>query len=180
MHLPAELVERKNDLLLTLRREMNGAVAGSMHDGGIDYSLNFGVSIPTIRTVAKRYAGDDELAAVAWQSGVRELRLAALFMATPDLLAGVEWTEGVDTYELAENYIWSLSRSADALTAVVSRLSASVRLLDRYMTLLAYARKAQWFAPETVEAACRAAEQSGEPALQRVVENIRITLEEQI
>ena len=80
----------------------------------------------------------------------------------------------------AENYIWSLSRSADALTAVVSRLSASARLLDRYMTLLAYARKAQWFAPELIEAACRAAEQSEEPALQRVVENIRITLEEQI
>ena len=92
MHLSAEIIERKNELLLALRREMNGAVAGSMRDGGIEYGLNFGVSVPTIRSVASRYAGDDELASEVWKSGVRELRLAGLFIATPELLAEEAWS----------------------------------------------------------------------------------------
>ncbi len=177
MHLSAEIIERKNELLLTLRREMNGAVAGSMRDGGIEYGLNFGVSVPTIRSVASRYAGDNELASEVWKSGVRELRLAGLFIATPELLAEESWSGAVDTFEVAENYVWSLSRSEAALRSVVARLAGSARILDRYMTLLAYARRAHWFSAEEVERACREAECSSEPALQRVAENLRIILE---
>ena len=177
MHLSAEIIERKNELLLALRREMNGAVAGSMRDGGIEYGLNFGVSVPTIRSVASRYAGDDELASEVWKSGVRELRLAGLFIATPELLAEEAWSGAVDTFEVAENYVWSLSRSEAALRSVVARLAGSDRLMDRYMTLMAYARKPQWFPVEEVERACSEAEHRTEPALQRVAENLRIRLE---
>lgn len=178
MHLSAELIERKNELLLALRREMNGAVAGSMRDGGIEYGLNFGVSVPTIRSVATRYAGDDELASEVWRSNVRELRLAGLFIASPACLADEAWSGAVDTMEIAENYIWSLSRSDEALCEVVARLSKSRLTLDCYMTLLAYARRPHLFLSECVERACVAAEQSEEPALRRAAENLRIRLEE--
>lgn len=178
MHLPKELIERKNELMLALRREMNGAVAGSMRDGGIEYSLNFGVSVPTIRAIAARYAGDDELAAEVWKSGVRELRLAALFIATPGLLTAEWWVAMVENYELAENYVWSLSRGEKELKEVVGRLKGSERLLDRYILLLGYARRYSLFAAEEIEEACRAAEGSGEPSLRRVAENLRICIEE--
>lgn len=177
MHLSAELVERKNELLLALRREMNGAVAGSMRDGGINYGLNFGVSVPTIRSVAARYAGDDELASEVWKSSVRELRLAGLFIATPQRLVGDAWSGAVDTMEIAENYIWSLSRSEEALREVVGRLSRSLLPFNRYMILLAYARRPHLFPREEVERACVSAEQSGVAALQRAAENLRICLE---
>lgn len=177
MHLSAELIERKNELLLALRREMNGAVAGSMRDGGIEYGLNFGVSVPTIRSVASRYAGDDELASEVWKSGVRELRLAGLFIATPELLAEEAWSGAVDTFEVAENYVWSLSRSEESLRRVVERLMSGDELLSRYMVLLSFARKPRLFPADIVESLCSAAECNESPALRRVAENLRICLE---
>ena len=178
MHLPKELIEKKNELLLSLRREMNGAVAGAMRDGGIvDYSLNFGVSVPTIRSVAKSFAGDDALAQEVWGSGVRELRLASLFIASPSLLATEKWCSEVDTLELAENYVWSLSRSDEALDRVVERLMDSRALIDRYMVLLSFARRMPMGDMLIARRLCQEAEQSGEPALQRVAENLRITMD---
>ena len=93
-------------LLGELRREMNGAVVDSMHDKGIDYALSYGVSIPTIRTLARQYAPDDELARLLYRQQVRELQLAALSIASPESVTAEEltfWSEGVTTVEMAEN-----------------------------------------------------------------------------
>ena len=70
-------------LLGELRREMNGAVVDSMREKGIEYALSYGVSIPTIRALARQYAPDDELARLLYQQQVRELQLAALTIASP-------------------------------------------------------------------------------------------------
>ena len=40
-------------LLGELRREMNGAVVDSMREKGIEYALSYGVSIPTVRALAR-------------------------------------------------------------------------------------------------------------------------------
>lgn len=72
-----------NALLRRLRTEMNGAVVESMERQGIRYPLNYGVSVPTIRTVSGAYAGDHELALLLFEQPVRELKLAALFIDDP-------------------------------------------------------------------------------------------------
>ena len=42
-------------LLKRLKVEMNGAVTGAMQERGIVYPLNYGVSVPTIRGIAREY-----------------------------------------------------------------------------------------------------------------------------
>ena len=45
-------------LLRELRRERNGAVADSMRYYGTPYGLNYGVSLPTLRRIARAEAPD--------------------------------------------------------------------------------------------------------------------------
>ncbi len=172
-----EVIDKKNELLLALRREMNGAVAGAMRDGGIEYGLNLGVSVTTVRSIATRFAPDDELARRAWGSGVRELRLAALFIAPAEALADVErWRSGVETLELAENWIWALSRHEEFIKEVFGVLRMSYDLLDRYMVLLALARRPQLMDLNDAEELCRKELLASEPMIRRAADNLSIVL----
>lgn len=108
-------------LLGQLRREMNGAVVDSMRYHGSDYGLNYGVSIPTIRTIARAEGCDDALARYLYLQQVRELRLAALHIADPALLtiedAGF-WGDGIVNSEVAEEAAFAYLSRADALPAI--------------------------------------------------------------
>ena len=133
-------------LLGELRREMNGAVVDSMHDKGIDYALSYGVSIPTIRTLARQYAPDDELARLLYRQQVRELQLAALSIASPESVTAEEltfWSEGVTTVEMAENVATVLiARTPVAEVAAKEWLATESGLL-RYAAMLIGARCAE-------------------------------------
>ena len=59
-----DLTSRMVYLLGELRREMNGAVADSMRYYGTRYGLNYGVSLPTIRTIASKEPAKKE--SVLW------------------------------------------------------------------------------------------------------------------
>lgn len=126
-------------LLGELRREMNGAVVDSMREKGIDYALSYGVSIPTIRALARQYAPDDELARLLYQQQVRELQLAALTIASPESVTAEEltfWARAVTTVEMAENVATVLiARTAVAEVAAREWLKAEDGLL-RYAAML--------------------------------------------
>lgn len=126
-------------LLGELRREMNGAVVDSMREKGIEYALSYGVSIPTVRALARQYAPDDELARLLYQQQVRELQLAALTIATPESVTREElafWATGVTTVEMAENVATVLiGRTSVATEAVHEWLGAANGLL-RYAAML--------------------------------------------
>lgn len=130
-------------LLADLRREMNGAVVDSMRDKGIVYPLSYGVSIPTIRALARPLAPDDELARLLYRQEVRELRLAALSIAAPESVTAEElpfWAGGITTVEMAENAATVLiCRSAAAADAVRLWLRSDDALL-RYAAMLTGAR----------------------------------------
>ena len=49
-------------LLGRLKKEMNGAVAEAMQRRGLNYPLNYGVSVPTIRSIAGEYGTSHSLA----------------------------------------------------------------------------------------------------------------------
>lgn len=120
-------------LLGELRREMNGAVVDSMREKGIEYALSYGVSIPTIRALARQYAPDDELARLLYQQQVRELQLAALSIASPENVTEEElpfWAKAVTTVEMAENVATVLiSRTSVAEIAVREWLKVENGLL---------------------------------------------------
>lgn len=91
-----------------LKIEMNGAVTDAMRDygGGVQgYGLNYGVSLPTIKDVARESAPDHELALALWRQDVRELKLAALFVDDPAQVTEGQmeaWASGWRVPELAE------------------------------------------------------------------------------
>lgn len=126
-------------LLGELRREMNGAVVDSMREKGIEYALSYGVSIPTIRALARQYAPDDELARLLYQQQVRELQLAALSIASPESITADElpfWAKAVTTVEMAENVATVLiARTKVAEVAAREWLVADNALL-RYAAML--------------------------------------------
>lgn len=126
--------EKVAALLRRLRIEMNGAVAGGMSDyggPGREYGLNYGVSLPTIREVAQAYAPDQELAEALWRQDVRELKLAALFVAAPAEMTAVrmaEWGSGWRGTEMAGHCAMQLFwQSPDALVIVRQWLATGAR-----------------------------------------------------
>lgn len=95
-------------LMRRLKIEMNGAVTDAMREygGGTQgYGLNYGVSLPTIKDVAREYAPDHELAQALWRQDVRELKLAALFIDDPAQVTVAQmevWASEWRVLELAE------------------------------------------------------------------------------
>lgn len=130
-------------LLGRLRREMNGAVADSMRFYGSDYGLNYGVSIPTIRTIARGEGCDHAFARYLYIQQVRELRLAALHMADPaalDLSEAVFWGGGIINSEVAEEAAFALLSRSAALPDIFEEWCASGGEMAAYAAIMAGAR----------------------------------------
>lgn len=95
-------------LMRRLKVEMNGAVTDAMREyggGQQGYGLNYGVSLPTIKDVAREYAPNHELALTLWRQDVRELKLAALFIDEPSAVMAEQmeaWAADWRVSELAE------------------------------------------------------------------------------
>lgn len=102
-------------LLGEMRREMNGAVVGSMRFYGEEYGLNYGVTLPTIRAIAKeeskRQGGTNHrLAKLLYRQEVRELRLAGLWLADSEEAERELdfWGGGVINSDVAEEAAFAL------------------------------------------------------------------------
>ena len=98
-----DYTSRMAALLGRFRRERNGVVADTMQYRGKAYGLNYGVSLPTI------------FARFLYRQDVRELKLAAFWIADPVQVTSVEfsdWGEGIANSEMAEECAFALmSRS---------------------------------------------------------------------
>ncbi len=130
-------------LLGRLRREMNGAVADAMRYYGGDYGLNYGVSLPTLRSIARAEGCDDAFARYLYVQQVRELRLAALHIADPALLSLAEagfWGEGIINSEVAEEAAFAFLSRAEALPGIFASWCSSENELLAYAALMAGAR----------------------------------------
>ncbi|MFV0397468.1 MAG: hypothetical protein ACK5JU_05580 [Bacteroidales bacterium] len=68
------------DIKKRLRLSMNGAVSSNMRTRGMDYRVNFGVSIPTLRAIASNYTPSAELAWLLMGENSRECKLLAIFL----------------------------------------------------------------------------------------------------
>lgn len=118
--------ERMITLLGSLRREMNGAVADSMYYSGKRYGLNYGVSIPTIRTIARQEPKDMALAKYLIEQQVRELQLAALHITPAEELTAedaIEFEKHITNSEIAE----------EASFAVFGKCSCVNELCERWI-----------------------------------------------
>lgn len=132
-------------LLGAMRKQMNGAVADAMRYYGADYGLNYGVSLPTVREIARREGTNHQLAQYLYKQQVRELRLAALHIADAKqiTLDNIDpWAEGVVNSEVAEEMAFALLREVESLPEIFDRWTSGENEMLAYSALMAAAATA--------------------------------------
>lgn len=130
-------------LLGKMRKQMNGAVADSMFYYGQDYGLNYGVSLPTIRSIAKEWDKDHEFALYLLRQQVRELKLAAMHIAKPEMISIEEaqtWANAIINSEIAEECAFALLSQSSMAMDIYKLWIASENEYVIYAALMTAAR----------------------------------------
>ena len=103
--------EQIKEIKQSFRLMMDGSVAQSMRDKGVDYHLNWGATLPRLRQKADEIGKNYELAIALWKENVRECKiLATMIMPADEILpeVGDIWMEQTDTIEIAEQAAMNL------------------------------------------------------------------------
>lgn len=106
-----ETQQRVKEIKQSFRQMMDGSIAQSMRDKGIDYHLNWGATILRLRDKADEIGKDYNLAIALWKENVRECKILATMLMPPDeILPEVVdiWMEQTDTVEIAEQAAMNL------------------------------------------------------------------------
>ena len=95
----------------SFRQMMDGSIAKSMRDKGVDYKLNWGATLPRLQEKAAELGKNYDLAIALWKENVRECKiLATMIMPADEVLPEVIdiWMEQTDTQEIAEQAAFNL------------------------------------------------------------------------
>ena len=97
--------DRIKEIKQSFRQMMDGAVAQSMRDKGVDYHLNWGVTLPRLREKADEIGKNYDLAIALWKENVRECKILATMVMPADVILPEVvdiWMEQTETVEIAE------------------------------------------------------------------------------
>ena len=107
----SEIQEVVKEIKQSFRLMMDGAVAQSMRDKGVNYHLNWGATLPRLREKADEIGKNYDLAIALWKENVRECKiLATMIMPADRILPEVVdiWMEQTETVEIAEQAAMNL------------------------------------------------------------------------
>ncbi len=98
--------EREFQLLLgQIKARKNGDVAASMKRQGIDYKVNWGVSVVELRELARSFNSNHLLALKLWNKQWRESMILATLLDVPSEVTEEQmdfWTKSFENIEIAE------------------------------------------------------------------------------
>ena len=110
--------EKIKEIKQSFHQLMDGSIAQSMRDKGVDYHLNWGVTLPRLRKMAEELKAESQepkalydLAIALWKENVRECKILATMIMPPDkILPEVVdiWMEQTETIEIAEQAAMNL------------------------------------------------------------------------
>ncbi len=103
--------ERVPAILAELRAMGSERNRAGMARYGINVANAFGVSVTTLRTLARRLGTDHELALALWATGNHEARLLACFVEDPAAVTAAQaeaWAADVDSWDLCDQATTSL------------------------------------------------------------------------
>lgn len=106
-----EIQQRVKEIKQSFRLMMDGAIAQSMRQKGLDYHVNWGATLPRLRAMADEMGNDYDLAIALWKENVRECKiLATMVMPAEKVLPEVVdiWMEQTTTVEIAEQAAFNL------------------------------------------------------------------------
>ena len=105
------LDEQVADACRRIRLAQNGVVAEHMAARGATYRQNYGVAIPTLRELARRYPKNRDLAQRLWSLGIRETMILATLVAPADTFTpddARQWIADFNQVELVEQACMNL------------------------------------------------------------------------
>lgn len=106
-----EIQAKVKEIKLSFRQMMDGKVAQSMRDKGMNYHLNWGATLPRLQEKAQQLGKDYGLAIALWTENVRECKILATMVMPPEkMLPEVAdiWMEQTPTIEIAEQAAFNL------------------------------------------------------------------------
>lgn len=106
-----QIQQKIKDIKQLFPQMMDGTVAQSMREKGLDYHLNWGATLPRLRDMADEIGSNYELAIALWKENVRECKiLATMLMPADEILPEVVdiWMEQTETIEIAEQAAMNL------------------------------------------------------------------------
>lgn len=127
-----QTLEQVKAIKRSFRLRMNGDASRAMREKGVDYKLNWGLSLPDLKAMAKELGQDYDLAVELWKEPVRECRLLATLVMPHDCMTSdlVEvWMEQVETRETVEHLAHHLLRHLAFAPELAFRWIASERPL---------------------------------------------------
>ncbi len=126
------MTEKTNEKLKKIKQSfrllMNGEANRSMREKGLNYHLNWGVSLVDLRQMAKEYGKDYELAIELWKENIRECKiLATMIMPAERMLPEIVdiWIEQTQEVEIAEQAAFNLYQHLDFAPEIAFRWISS-------------------------------------------------------
>jgi hypothetical protein len=116
--------EKLKQIKRSFRLRMNGVAAQSMRQKGLDYHINWGLSLADIQELAAEYGKDYDLAIELWKENIRECKiLATLLMPPEEMLPEVAelWMEQTPNVEIAEQAAFNLYQHMPAAAELAFR-----------------------------------------------------------
>jgi len=99
------------EILSKIKPLQNGEVVNSMQKRGVDYKVNFGVSIPLLRDMASNYEKNHLLALKLWNKQWRETMILATLLEEPSEVTENQidfWVKSFQSVEIAEQAAMNL------------------------------------------------------------------------
>jgi hypothetical protein len=130
-----QTAERIKQIKQSFRLMMDGAVAQSMRDKGVNYHLNWGATLPRLREMADEIGPDYDLAIALWKENVRECKiLATMLMPADEILPEVVdiWMDQIPSLEIAEQLSFNLWQHLPYAPEKAYQWLASEREYDQY------------------------------------------------
>ncbi|MGL4993618.1 MAG: DNA alkylation repair protein [Bacteroidales bacterium] len=125
--------DKIRELKKRFRLAMNGVTSSYMRDKGLNYKLNFGVALPTIKQIAKKYTGDIELAERLLTENVRESIIVATLIYPLESISldkAREMASRIEHLEIAEQFSMNIfSKLPQAETLVIEWLNSDSKML---------------------------------------------------
>lgn len=175
-----EINDKIKSIKQSFRLFMDGAVAKSMRDKGLQYHLNWGIPTTRLKEMTMPYGKDYNLAVALWKENIRECKiLATLIMPPKEMpIELVElWMEETPSQELAEIAAFNLYQYLSFAPLLAYRWIASSNEIEQicgYQLLARLFMKGQEpnerGVNEFLDQACTAL-QSSNSGLQRAVYN---------